>query len=135
MGSTSQKRTKVTDQSDQRHDHVIVLHSTAGGLRGDRKRWNTSFESSRPLGVRRTYLPSISINPLFRNSETSFSKSPNASSPKSADSSPRSSPRASLSPRKKLSSNAAWRDTSVRCKGASAMYCSSESGLANRTAL
>src|SRR5260370_24726016 len=130
---TKEKQREGT-KSDRHHDHIIVPGIASAALRGDRKRWKTSFESSRPRGVRRTYLPSISISPLFRNSETSFSKSPTACSPKSADSSRRSSPRVSLSPRKKLSCNAASFDTSVRCKGACAIYCSSESEHANRAA-
>src|SRR5436853_544714 len=98
------------------------------------KLWNTSLESNLPRDVRQTESPHRSISPPSTNSEIVPWNSSTAFSPKPRDISRKSTPAVSRSPRKKLSSKAACRDTTVCSKGAPETYFSNESAVENRTA-
>src|SRR6476661_10760815 len=97
-------------------------------------RSNTSFESSRPRGVRLTTSPSRSSRPKPSHSEIVSENVRGASSPKSDAIFFRSTPRFRRRPRKKVSSSAPEELTCVLLYGPPAMYSSSESGAAKRTA-
>ena len=83
-----------------------------------RNRSNTSFESNRPRDVKQTKSSRCSISPPSTSSAIAARASSIASSPNFAASSRKLTPRVSRSPRKKLSSKAAWGETAVRSKPA-----------------
>ncbi len=103
-------------------------------MRGARKDWKTSLESNRPRGVRRMRSPSRCSSPSLINSAIVGDKLSTACGPNVAVTSRSSTPRFRRKPRKKCSSSAAARVTTVLCKGDPATYFSRTSALARRTA-
>src|SRR5262249_54123732 len=113
----------------------VMTYDPARGSTGTRKAWNTSFESSRPDGVKQIQSSLVrASSPRSTRSSTIGSRACSSLCPNFAPISRRVIPRFTRNPRKKTSSRAALRLTTVFCKGAPAIYFSSESAEAKRTA-
>ena len=121
--SVSLRRRSPTDRMVWQYSAAILVSRRCAGRQPARLRQaqETSrtlrSKASRPRAVSRMKSPSllhqVRLRQVLRSQRRTFST---ASSPKFAASSRRFTPRVSRSPRKKLSSNAARRETAVRCK-------------------
>ena len=116
----------------------LVVHHFGWGTSAESpiamKRWNTSFDSSRPRRVSRITSPSRSSSPHATQSRIVPKNIWTEDSPRSTATFFRSTPWIRRNPKKKLSSTAAADETGLLLSGAPATYSSSESGEANLTA-